>query len=89
MCKGSTIVGVFVSAQFSGGVVLTAGCRDENFEIQPGETKTLTRQFHGETCEIALSVDSDKAYQANIQDYVLTKIDVVSNGEINVETIEV
>lgn len=87
-CEGSTIVEVFVSSRFSGEVVLEAGCRDEDVEVRPGETKTVTRQVDAEACDIALYVDDREAYADTIQDYESTTLEVNSNGEVFDETVE-
>lgn len=87
-CKGSTIVEVRVSSRFSGEVVLETECRGESFEIQPGETKTITRQVDAETCDIALSVDNQEAYSDTVQNYESTTLEVNSSGEVYDETIE-
>lgn len=87
-CEGSTIVEVFVSSGFSGEVVLEAECRDEEFEIRPGETKTVTRQVDAEACGIALYVNAREAYSDTIQDYESTTLEVNSNGEVFDETVE-
>lgn len=87
-CKGSTIVDVMVSTRFSGEVMLEAECRGEDFEIQSGETKTITRQADAETCNVTLSVNNEEAYNATIQDYESTTLEVNSHGEVYKETVE-
>ncbi|AFK17898.1 hypothetical protein E6P09_03885 [Haloferax mediterranei ATCC 33500] len=87
-CDGSKMVEVTVNTGFSGEVVLKPGCRDEDIEIQPGETKALTRQVDAEECAITLYVDGEEVYHDTIQDYESTTLRVGSSGEVTAETIE-
>lgn len=87
-CEGSTMVEVIVSSGLSGDVVLEAGCRDEDFEIRPGGTKTIKRQVDAETCDIAIYIDDQEAYKDIIQDYESTTLTVNSSGEVDAETVE-
>jgi predicted component of type VI protein secretion system len=87
-CEGSKLVEVTVSSRFSGSVVLEAGCRDEDVEMRPGETKTLERQVDAETCDVALYVDDRKAYADTIQSYESTTLRVDSGGNVHAETVE-
>ncbi|KTG28000.1 hypothetical protein AUR66_12640 [Haloferax profundi] len=89
LCEGSEMLRVFVSSAFSGEVVLDARCRDEEFEIQPGEGKTLRRDVDAETCDVTLYVDGTEAYSDTIQDYESTTLRVNSSGDIDEETVEV
>ncbi|KAB1193607.1 hypothetical protein GJR96_09170 [Haloferax sp. MBLA0076] len=89
LCEGSEMLRVFVSPAFSGAVVLDAGCRDEEFEIRPGEGKTLRREADAETCDVTLYVDGQEAYSDTIQDYESTVLRVESSGEVDEETVEV
>ena len=87
-CEGSTMVEVRVNFGFSGDVVLETGCRDEDFEIQPGETKTIKRQVDAETCDVAIYIDGQEAYRDTIQDYESTTLTINASGEVDVETVE-
>ena len=68
--------------------MLEAECRDENVEVRPGETRTITRQVDAETCDVVLYVNDREAYADTIQDYESTTLEVNSKGEVFDETIE-
>lgn len=84
-CEGSTMVEVIVSSGFSGDVVLETGCRDEDFDLKPGDTKTIERQVDAETCDVTLYIDGRKEYDATIHDYVSSTLRVDSSGEVDEE----
>ncbi|KAB1187864.1 MULTISPECIES: hypothetical protein [Haloferax] len=89
LCEGSQMVRVFVSPEFSGEAMLDAECRDKDFELQAGDSKTIRREVDAETCPVALYVDGQRRYRDTIQDYESTTVRVNSSGEVEVETVEV
>lgn len=87
-CEGSKIMEVTVSSSFSGAVVLEAECRDGDFVIRPGESKTTERQADAETCDVVLYVDGREAYNDTVQNYESTTLTIDSSGEVDAETVE-
>ncbi|RDZ43157.1 hypothetical protein C5B91_13585 [Haloferax sp. Atlit-10N] len=84
-CEGSELVRVRVSGGFSGEVVLKPACREDDVELSPGETETLTRQTDAETCDVTLLVDGEVAYDERIQDYEFVMLRVGSDGDLTLQ----
>lgn len=85
MCEGSKLVEVVVAHGFSGDVRLQAECRDEEFAIQSGESVQIDRKENAETCRISVSIDGEKVFSENIEDYESVTLTVSSNGEVEEE----
>lgn len=85
MCAGSTLVAVTVDANFEGQVVLTAGCREGNRSIPPGDRETVVREEESESCSITLSLDGEIVYSDEIPGHQRTSLTVTETGEIEEE----
>ncbi len=87
MCEGSTIVEVYVDRDYSEQVVLDAACRDDETEVEPGETIRIEREVNGDACDVQLSADDSVVFDRDIPGHQSTTIRVTETGEIEEETV--
>lgn len=85
MCEGRKLVEASVASDFSGNVVLKPDCRNEELSIRPGESVEIVRKEDGETCRTSLSVDGEKEFDENIEEYERVSLTVSSDGEVDEE----
>ena len=85
MCKGTQIIEVHVSSDFSGTAVLGVGCRDEDITIQSGDSVQIIREEDGEDCGVTLYLDDEKVYGEYIEGHASITVTVNSNGEVEEE----
>ncbi len=85
MCEGTKLAEVVVAHGVSGDVVLQAECRDEEFQIQSGESVLIDREEDAETCGISVSVDGERVFNETIEGHENVTLTVSSDGEVDDE----
>lgn len=86
MCTGSTLLELFVDADYDHPVTLRLGCRSDPVTVEPGRYHEVIREVDGEECAVTVSADGETLYETTVSGSEHVTVRADENGAVDVET---
>ena len=87
MCSGSTLLELFVDADYEHTVTLRLGCRSTAVTVDPDRYHAVTREEDGEECNVVVSAGGKDRYETVVSGSEQVTLRVDETGEVAVSVV--